>query len=208
VTLPEQLRAIADRLEAADAARRAAILEITHIVNLRQLDGHKHRWGYVAIEEGVQTYRESEVGGFCIECGRMRDGSSIEPIDAGAPMGLGTVGPSATGEGGEQPIEPHPVVEDVASVPAGGRSKRSGPSTSRREAKRTGQDGVGQESAPTAEGSTRIHCPDCGRPAKNDHGLAIHRARSHGVKGASHDRPGPVAFSGASKMKGRAWCLA
>jgi len=132
--------------------------------------------------EQAERYRLQAMG----ELRALLDGAN----DAGAPMGLGSVGPSGAGEGGEQPTEPHPVDEDVASD--GERRKRSGPSRSRRQAKPTGQDGVGQESAPTAEGSTRtfsFKCRDCDYSGQSAQSLGAHRRYRHpGPRQVAHSK--------------------
>jgi uncharacterized C2H2 Zn-finger protein len=124
VNLIDQLRAIADRLEAAEAERAAALDDLWHL--------------------------------------RTADSAAVSPVAAEAP--------------GEEPV---PI---SASSPA--PIHQAGPPVAQAPAADTTVDSAPPGSLELLGPSSEVICPDCGHAAKNVAGLAIHRGRSHGVKGA------------------------
>lgn len=90
-------------------------------------------------------------------------------IDAGAPNGVGNGGASVAGEGGAS----RPNLERQGEGRAAGGPRLG--STTR--SQRRGHGSSDRESAPTAEGSTRIACPDCGEEV-TPRGIGVHRAKS------------------------------
>jgi hypothetical protein len=185
MTLPAQLRAIADRLDAADAARRAAINDLAELaggawVALDELGD--------AIEASVLATDESDGGA----------GSVEDPAPPAAPVAIVHVPPESAALYAPPSLERFPdapstayMSEDdlmVVGEQAWSEAEWNGPAghqwrlQHRSQAERTGKTG-----GPT--------CPECGKLAASEHGLKVHRARAHGVKGTKHDRPGPAAFN-------------
>lgn len=88
---------------------------------------------------------------------------------AGAPDGVGNGGASVAGEGGES----RPNLERQGERIAAGEPRLG--STTR--SQRRGHRSTDRESAPAAEGSTRINCPVCDEEV-SARGLGVHRAKS------------------------------
>lgn len=90
-------------------------------------------------------------------------------IDAGAPQGAGNGGASVAGEGGAEPSEPR--------TPGRRDSRRRAKAGADHVVAATRAGSADRESAPTADGSTRINCPECDEEV-SARGLGVHRAKS------------------------------
>jgi len=105
-------------------------------------------------------------------------------IHAGAPDGVANGGASVAGEGGES----RPDLERQGERIAAGEPRLGSTTRSQRRGPRS----TDRESAPAAEGSTRIACPECTEEV-SARGLGVHRAKSKRHAAALTAAPQPLA---------------
>lgn len=185
----DTLRQIADRLDAASAMRNTALEELASIAG----DGVMVLDFFSGVEHEADSAAGLVPAGAGAEDGGGTSTVPSAPIHAGARKGREVRGHGAR-RGRRKPIAPHAAVDEDVAGAAGGRGKSAvSLDVDAVGTKAPGQGIVDRESAPTAEGSTRVHCPDCdwiGKPG----GLGVHRRHRHGYKAGqvAGDSHGPI----------------